>query len=185
MTSAEGHDCGFMRCQWGWPQHCHMKGKSCLNNESKVTEFPICWFFFFNSFTSRNLRGFTHTHTVSHTHLHQASPLNTSQPSFPLRFRLYYCYLLHFQSLAPWESRLKLLFAVTSALCFLLRWSHFVLETTALFQTTGDRQGLTPASWQDRCCAGAHLYFSFITGFCPQFLSNSLHIFWKTNLPQH
>lgn len=31
--------------------------------------------------------------------------------------------------------------------------------------------GLTPAPWQDRCFAGAHLYLSFTSGVCPELLS--------------
>ncbi len=46
---SRGHECGFMRCRWGWPRRCHIKGKSCQNNESKVTQFPICWLFFIHS----------------------------------------------------------------------------------------------------------------------------------------
>lgn len=39
--SSRGHERGFMRCCWGWPQRCHIKGKSCLNNEIKMTlKFP-------------------------------------------------------------------------------------------------------------------------------------------------
>lgn len=61
--------------------------------------------------------------------------VSTRWPSFPLRLRLYYCYLLHSPHPAPWEAALKLLFAVTTALCFLLRWSHFVSESTTLFHS--------------------------------------------------
>ena len=42
--------CFFTRCWWGWPRRRHMKGKSCPNNESHVTQFPICWLVLFIQF---------------------------------------------------------------------------------------------------------------------------------------
>lgn len=96
--------------------------------------------------------------------------LNTGRPAFPLR-----CGLCYDSGPVPGESRLKLLFAVTATLCFLLRWSHFVLGITALFQTTDDSQGLTPAPWQDTCCANA-----VVPGLCVWLLSSL-----RSLSPQH
>lgn len=58
---------------------------------------------------------------------------------FLLRFRLFYCYLLQFPKFCPLGEQTQ---AVTTA----ARWSRFVLESTALFQSTGDRLGLDPSA---------------------------------------
>lgn len=57
---------------------------------------------------------------------------------------------------APWESGPKSLFAAV-----VFSWGGHPVSQP-LFQTPCDRLGLTPASWRDRCCAGAHLYLSRI-----------------------
>lgn len=64
----------------------------------------------------------------------------------------------------------KLLFAVTAAYCFLLRWSDLVLRNTALFQTTGLAPELCGRQVLCRCTPLPHIWR------LPAGSSDSLHL---------
>lgn len=128
----------LMRCQWGWPQQRHIKGKICQVHQSKVTEFSICWLFFFP---------------------HQVFPRNrrekADRPPLSARFKRQFIVAAVFSMPNVPEDKL---FAATTAYSFLLRWSDFVLRSKALFQTTGLAPELCGGQVLHRCTPLPHIW---------------------------
>lgn len=128
----------LMRCQWGWPQQRHIKGKICQVHQSKVTEFSICWLFFFP---------------------HQVFPRNrrekADRPPLSARFKRQFIVAAVFSMPNVPEDKV---FAATTAYSFLLRWSDFVLRSKALFQTTGLAPELCGGQVLHRCTPLPHIW---------------------------
>ncbi len=166
----------------------------------KWHSFPSADFFLFIQF-SRNLRDFTPTHPPTHTHTHSlsyllnwASLLNTSWPSFPLRFRLYCCYLLQFPESSPLGEQTQAVVCSYHSPVFSPEVVTFCFRVYSFVPDHWWQTGLDPSASAGqvlcRCTPLPQLYIWLLStaSLNPQHLLAvcfTHQIFWKTKYSLH